>query len=721
LGHGILGEFRYDPEQRMPSLRLSSLCGIAHRGAVVAVVTLIGLASVATLHAQAVVIATADEPAAATPHQGFTILKADSKLVESIEDFDRYAGKKSWELAFRALNAIDEANSRGMVPAQDGFMVPIRARVKQSLLRLPPEGREAYRLFNDANAKQLWEHLQGPPGTAVNDELPTLRKLVDRYFLSSVGDLAADRLGDALFEQGNFAAAENLWRSIIEKYPDSHLSPVRLQVKRCVALARLGRAEALAALVAQVVEQYGDQKLTIGGETVVAADFVRSLATKESSSRPASAKPDEDSILLPAADEPVWQIRITGPNMAGQVDPNTGMPMGNTFHAAPSAAVLGNRLYANWLGTVYAADLETGKMLWRTGKFTDNAQPAINCLQQGMTAESFSLVASGGKLFVLRPPTKNLLGELLGSDAPQDVTVAFECLDATNGKTLWRAPKMNMYIESAPFLLDRTAYLLGVSTNNAMMNLVAIDVDNGHLRWKLDLGTPQANNGRGQYDYGGPRILSAGGMLYIATNNGALLAVNPASRRIEWALEHDTRPPNNQNQRFWMNGIMVSTAVEGPPTLLESDGVFYLKDGAARLLYALDPAAPGVNWKRPFTAEESVAAIDGNIAYLVGHELSALDLKSRTLLWSAKLPAQTNTPVPLICADHVYVPTSRGIFDLDPANGDIRRVFRGADRESSGGKLLVAGDKLIYVSDTAVTAYPIQRAKPTKTTSQARQ
>ena len=257
-----------------------------------------------------------------------------------------------------------------------------------------------------------------------------------------------------------------------------------------------------------------------------------------------------------------------------------------------------------------------------------------------------------------------------------------------------------------------------------MMNLVAIDIDNGHVRWKLELGTPQgANNGRGQgqYDYGGPRILSAGGMLYVATNNGALLAVNPTSRRIEWALEHDTRPPNNQNQRFWMNGIMVSTAVEGPPTLLESDGVFYLKDGAARLLYALDPAAPGVNWKRPFTAEESVAAIDGNIAYLVGHELSALDLKSRKLLWSTKLPAQTNTPVPLVCPDHIYVPTARGIFDLDPANGDIRQVFRGADRDSSGGKLLVAGDKLIYVSDTAVTAYPIQRAKPTKTTSRARQ
>jgi outer membrane protein assembly factor BamB len=154
---------------------------------------------------------------------------------------------------------------------------------------------------------------------------------------------------------------------------------------------------------------------------------------------------------------------------------------------------------------------------------------------------------------------------------------------------------------------------------------------------------------------------------------------------------------------------------------MENEGMFYLKDGAGRLLYELDPVKPAVNWKRPFTAEESLAAIDGQMAYVVGHELSALDLKSRKLLWSTKLPSQTNTPTPLVCPGHIYVPTARGIFDLDPANGDIRRVFRGADRDSSGGKLLVVGDKLIYVSDTAVTAYVIQRVKPAKINSQARQ
>ena len=58
--------------------------------------------------------------------------------------------------------------------------------------------------------------------------------------------------------------------------------------------------------------------------------------------------------------------------------------------------------------------------------------------------------------------------------------------------------------------------------------------------------------------------------------------------------------------------------------------------------------------------------------------------------------------------------TARGIFDIDPTNGDIRRVLRGADHESRVCQLVLAGDKLIAIGDTTVTAYPIQRAKVVK-------
>ncbi|HKD38235.1 MAG TPA: PQQ-binding-like beta-propeller repeat protein, partial [Pirellulales bacterium] len=471
--------------------------------------------------------------------KGFGVLKADSKVVEQLDDFDRYAAKKSWELAFRALNSLNEANSKGMVPVKGGFLVPIRVRAQQSLLNLPPEGREAYRLFNDAAAKQLWDRLQNAKPGVPSDEVATLRKLVDQYFLTSVGDLAADRLGDALFEQGEFAAAEGMWRLAVEKYPDPHLSPAKLQVKRAVALARLGRSEALAALSSQIAEQYSDDRVSVGGKDVKATEFVKSLAPKQASSA-ATHVAAADSVLLPTADEPLWQVRLGAVNTRGRIDPNTGMPMGDV-HATSNCAVEGNRLYANWLGTIYAVDLETGKMLWRTGKFSDAVQSAMNLLQQGMTIDCFCLSASGGKLIVLRPPAKNILGELLGGDVAQDGMLALECLDAATGKTLWRAPRLNMVIVSAPYVLDGAAYYIAIS-NNSTMNLVATDMTNGRQLWNAQLGTPQnVNNWRGGYSFGGPKILFGGGMIYVATNNGALLAISMASHQVEWALQHDTR------------------------------------------------------------------------------------------------------------------------------------------------------------------------------------
>src|SRR6266567_463213 len=151
------------------------------RLAFIAMLAAIALTNVNALNAQIAIATSVDEADAqsGTAPKGFAVLKADSKIVESLDDFDRYAGKKSWELAFRSLNSIDEANNRGMVPAEDGFLVPIRARAQQSLLKLPPEGREAYRLFNNANAKQLWERVQNVKAGIPADELATLRKLVD--------------------------------------------------------------------------------------------------------------------------------------------------------------------------------------------------------------------------------------------------------------------------------------------------------------------------------------------------------------------------------------------------------------------------------------------------------------------------------------------------------------------------------------------------------------
>ena len=91
------------------------------------------------------------------------------------------------------------------------------------------------------------------------------------------------------------------------------------------------------------------------------------------------------------------------------------------------------------------------------------------------------------------------------------------------------------------------------------MNLMSISLATGQLKWQVPLGTPQSSrNWRGGINFGGPNMLAVGDVLYVATNNGALLAVNLASHQIKWAIQHDTKPLMENRRIFWRNGMMTA-------------------------------------------------------------------------------------------------------------------------------------------------------------------
>jgi hypothetical protein len=69
----------------------------------------------------------------------------------------------------------------------------------------------------------------------------------------------------------------------------------------------------------------------------------------------------------------------------------------------------------------------------------------------------------------------------------------------------------------------------------------------------------------------------------------------------------------------------------------------------------------------------------------------------------------------LITADRIYQFTSRGIFVFDKATMKQVQIFRGSDRESKGGYMLLTPKALLTVSNVAITAYPITPVeKPAK-------
>jgi hypothetical protein len=60
----------------------------------------------------------------------------------------------------------------------------------------------------------------------------------------------------------------------------------------------------------------------------------------------------------------------------------------------------------------------------------------------------------------------------------------------------------------------------------------------------------------------------------------------------------------------------------------------------------------------------------------------------------------------LVRPDGLWQLTSRGIYEIDPDTGAVRRIFRGADLGSVGGDLLLTDQLLLAVSNRTITAYP---------------
>ncbi len=364
------------------------------------------------------------QEAVANQQTGFSVHKEKPAVLEAVEDFERYREKQAWEKAFAALGkAFDQAQG-GLIPDKDGFMVDVSAKLRSEMLSLPPQGREAYRLFSDPTSARLLHDasdsdadVSGGKESKPRDSIASLEKIVDRYFITSAGDRAADRLGDALFEAGDFQRAERCWRMVQDSFPGSALPAALLEAKRATALARSGRWSALAELKAAALERFAGQTVHLGGRDVTFGDYLQELgrdaaspATQPAGLQPSTLGGTAQTVQMPGDDAPLWQVPLMDDEGKQQITNalmNIGWQMmaGQMTSCVPPTAVDARRLYVNWFGACFAVDLSTGKMLWRTNSFADLPQTLAQMPMQGQStdfSDAAVTVAGDRVLFVRR-------------------------------------------------------------------------------------------------------------------------------------------------------------------------------------------------------------------------------------------------------------------------------------------------------------------------------
>src|SRR4051812_39988122 len=339
------------------------------------------------------------------PDRPLQMPPASSETKEAFDDFERFARRGAWERATKALYAIPEAQATRFVDGQNGFIVSVAHKRRAVLGGLSPEGQAAYRLFYDSDAKKLLDQAEGAA------EQATLERLYSSYFLTSVGDNAADRLGDLYFEQGQFDRAADCWLAILRERTDSELAPALTTVKAALALARAGRRSELDALRSEAADRYADEVVTIGGRKAKAAEHLKRIVGELAPARgtdPSSSGGDGPPPALAGTIAATWQLRFGASVTAGMTPVELAQwERTSVSGAVPSVAVEGHTLFANYLGHLFAIDLDSGKMLWRSASFHNLEQATMQGQSQMIETSRFAILAAPGFVWSLGRDVKD--------------------------------------------------------------------------------------------------------------------------------------------------------------------------------------------------------------------------------------------------------------------------------------------------------------------------
>jgi hypothetical protein len=240
--------------------------------------------------------------------------------------------------------------------------------------------------------------------------------------------------------------------------------------------------------------------------------------------------------------------------------------------------------------------------------------------------------------------------------------------------------------------------------------VLAIQPHDGKVLWKVEVGTLRQDN-RFNYWWGNrepeaqPRLIYRAGAIYVETHLGVFARLDAESGMPDWGYAYQTDAIQGQSRFFWGYPQMSDPAPAGS-TPLETGEAFLLKGMQSTRLYALDPNRMKVLWERPISKNSRLLGATDRTVYLGGAEISALDLESRNLLWATRVPGGSMNAQVLLRSEGIWQSTPRGIVELDPKSGEVRRIFRGSDLGSVGGDLILSGPFLLAVSNRRITAYP---------------
>lgn len=660
---------------------------------------------------------------------GFSLNVAEPEFREEIADLNKFIDAADWAKAFRLLTELKDEQLQVMSPiGTDGQHVLVKEQLQRQLLSLPPDGRRAFRLYFDGQASEQFDKIKNHPLPGSEDQLTQTQALVDRLLASSVGGEAAVLLGDMYFERGMFDQADRNWRLALDHGSATGEQALTLQAKRALALNRAGRTDDARSLFDSLQARYGKPTIQAGGESIDAL----ALLSQSMDQPPADQVNQENAAppknLLPARDAmPVWHSAFLSPSKRNTFNQLRNQrsyysPPTDLVKFVPPVVADDNRVYFHWLGVVFAMDRQTGKQLWRVGSIEETAAAAASRVQSNQgDPRNYGIALSGDRLLVTTTQNQN-----------QGTPFVLKAYDLENGQMQWSSDtQQDWSLGDAENPQKGTTALLGeVAVHEGWAYAVVhrsgqnelflrrFNPTDGKVDWTIPLGNAEVM----AFQYTNvsrmpqPTLVMGPTLLYVMTNNGALIAVDVIAGEAQWALrmtppfgigQQPTRGFNQANQLGARVNAMANA--NGSDRLLIQDGVLYAKEHNGKTLYALDPATGNIKWLADkLKPDAKLIAVTDKHFYLMDRALQCYQTDGDHDLVT-KNGNNTGQPdhagaIPLDDAILIYGDGMLRVLDkqhLDPAGKYENTDFLGR----KGGYLYRFDGLLIAIDSTQITAF----------------
>lgn len=179
-------------------------------------------------------------------------LKTDPEQEQLLIRAEQFASDGRYDLAAVLWQKVLDQSGDTLFTRDGRTYFGLSAEVERILKELADEALKVYRITADGEAQAVLA------AADKQGEETALATVVRRYFVSSLGDDAAFRLGCMALDRHDFVGAYRLFTKVLEQHPDPSMPREQLLLRLAVACARIGDHAAAQAALAQVDPSAGD-------------------------------------------------------------------------------------------------------------------------------------------------------------------------------------------------------------------------------------------------------------------------------------------------------------------------------------------------------------------------------------------------------------------------------------------------------------------------------